>query len=87
MPLEYEGRDVVARLFGVIFGAGRRFDLVPTRANGQLAFGTYLRSATGVHHGTGLFVVTLRGDRVGSMTRFESGVLPWFDLPRLLADR
>ena len=26
-----------------VFGAGRRFDLVPTRANGQPAFGTYLR--------------------------------------------
>lgn len=87
MPLEYEGRDVVARLFGGIFGAGRRFDLVPTRANGQLAFGTYLRTATGVHHGTGLFVVTLSGGRVSAMTRFESGVLPWFDLPRSLPGR
>ena len=40
MPLEYEGRDVVARFCGSIFGAGRRFDLVPTRANGQPAFGS-----------------------------------------------
>lgn len=60
---------------------------MPTRVNGQLAFGTYLRTATGVHHGTGLFIVTLSGNRVSAMTRFESGVLPWFDLPRSLADR
>ena len=52
IPFEYEGRDVVARFFASIFRAGRRFDLVPTRANGQPAFGAYLRaprtaSATG----------------------------------------
>lgn len=44
MPFEYEGRDLVAQFCGNIFGAARRFDLVPTRANGQLAFGAYLRA-------------------------------------------
>jgi ketosteroid isomerase-like protein len=39
MPFEYKGRDVVARFCDSIFGAGRRFDLVRTRANGQPAFG------------------------------------------------
>src|SRR2546430_9946122 len=29
-----------------MFDAGRRFDLVPTRANGQPAFGAYLHAAT-----------------------------------------
>ena len=29
MPFEYEGRDAVARFCAAIFGAGRRFDLVP----------------------------------------------------------
>src|SRR5262245_62933946 len=33
MPFEYEGRDAVARFCASIFRAGRRFDLVPTRAN------------------------------------------------------
>ena len=55
MPFEYEGRDVVARFCASIFGAGRRFDLVPTRANGQPAFGAYLRAPTGIRHGTGLY--------------------------------
>jgi RNA polymerase sigma-70 factor (TIGR02960 family) len=87
MPLEYEGRDVVIRLFDKIFGAGRRFDLVPTRANGQPAFGTYLRAATGTRHGTGLFVLTLSGARICAMTRFENSVLPWFELPRSLPGR
>ncbi|MEV4064313.1 nuclear transport factor 2 family protein [Nonomuraea dietziae] len=84
MPLEYEGRDVVARFCAGIFGSGRRFDLVPTRANGQPAFGAYLRAHTGIRHGTGLFVLTLAGDRICAMTRFENSVLPSFGLPRSL---
>src|SRR5437773_6448369 len=54
MPFEYQGRDVVARFCAGLFGAGRRFDLVPTRANGQPAFGAYLRTPNGLRHGTGL---------------------------------
>jgi len=84
MPFEYEGRDLVARFCAGIFGAGRRFDLVPTRANGQPAFGAYLRAPTGIRHGTGLIVLTLSGDRISAMTRFENSVLPWFGLPRSL---
>ena len=84
MPFEYEGRDVVARFCARILSPGRRFDLLPTRANGQPAFGTYLRGPAGISHGTGLFVLTLSGERICAMTRFESSVLPWFDLPRSL---
>jgi RNA polymerase sigma-70 factor (TIGR02960 family) len=87
IPLEYQGRDVVARLFASIFGSGRRVDLVPTRANGQPAFGAYLRASTGIRHGTGLFVLTLTGDRICAFTRFDNSVLPWFGLPRSLPRR
>ena len=87
MPFEYEGRDVVARFCAGIFGAGRRFDLVPTRANGQPAFGAYLRAPAGISHGIGLYVLTLTGDRICAMTRFENSVLPWFGLPRSLPSR
>jgi RNA polymerase sigma-70 factor (TIGR02960 family) len=87
MPFEYEGRDVVARFCASIFGAGRRFDLVPTRANGQPAFGAYLRAATGIRHGIGLLVLTLTGDGISAITRFDNSVLPWFGLPRSLPSR
>jgi RNA polymerase sigma-70 factor (TIGR02960 family) len=87
MPLEYEGRDVVARFCLSIFRAGRRFDLVRTRANGQPAFGAYLRGPNGIRHGIGLLVLTLTGDRICSITRFENSVLPWFGLPRSLPSR
>jgi RNA polymerase sigma-70 factor (TIGR02960 family) len=87
MPFEYEGRDVVARFCASIFRAGRRFDLVPTRANGQPAFGAYLRAPNGISHGMGLYVLTLTGERIRAMTRFENTVLPWFGLPRSLPSR
>jgi RNA polymerase sigma-70 factor (ECF subfamily) len=86
-PLEYEGRDVVARFYASMIGSGRRFDLVATRANGQPAFGAYLRASTGIRHGTGLLVLTLTGDRICSVTRFDNSVLPWFGLPRSLPGR
>jgi RNA polymerase sigma-70 factor (ECF subfamily) len=84
MPFEYQGRDLVARFCASIFRAGRRFDLIPTRANGQPAFGAYLRAPTGIRHGTGLYVLTLTGHRISAMTRFDNSVLPSFGLPRSL---
>ncbi len=87
MPLEYEGRDAVARFCALLFGSGRRFDLAATRANGQPAFGAYVRAPDGIRHGTGLFVLTLTGDRICAMTRFDNSVLPWFGLPRSLPSR
>jgi RNA polymerase sigma-70 factor (ECF subfamily) len=87
MPFGYEGRDVVAGFCASLFDVGRRFDLVPTRANGQPAFGAYLRAPAGIRHGTGLYVLTLTGDRICAMTRFDNSVLPSFGLPRSLPSR
>ena len=84
IALEYQGRHAATQFCGLIFGAGRRFDLVRTRANGQPAFGAYLRTPTGLSHGVGFFVIALAGDRISAMTRFENSVLPWFGLPRTL---
>jgi RNA polymerase sigma-70 factor (ECF subfamily) len=85
IPLEYHGRDAVARFYASVIGQGRPYDLVPTRANGQPAFGVYVRApAGGIRHGTGLYVLSLAGGRISAITRFETGVLPWFGLPRAL---
>ncbi len=87
MPFGYQGRDVVVRFCAGLFDSGRRFDLVPTRANGQPAFGAYLRGPAGISHGVGLYVLTFAGDRIRAMTRFENSVLPSFGLPRSLPSR
>jgi RNA polymerase sigma-70 factor (ECF subfamily) len=87
IPLEYEGAGVVGEFLAGVLRPGRRFDLVPTRANGQPAFGTYLREPDGRSRGTGLVVLEVRGDRVAALTRFEEHVLPWFDLPPSITRR
>lgn len=84
VPFEYQGRGAAAPFFASIFGAGRRFDLVPVRANGQPAFGAYLRAPGAVRHGTGLYVLTLAGDQICAMTHFDNTVLARFGLPRSL---
>jgi len=44
------------------------------------SFGAYVRGPDGIRHGTSLFVLTLAGDRICALTRFESSVLAWFGL-------
>jgi RNA polymerase sigma-70 factor (ECF subfamily) len=86
VPLEYHGRESAARFLGsVSFRNGRTYDLVPTRANGGLAFGAYRRDpAGGIRHAAGLRVLTLSGNRICGLTRFDNSVLPRFGLPRSL---
>lgn len=84
LPLEYEGRDVVACFYALLFGTSRAYHLIPTRANGQLVFGFYVPAPDGIRHGAGLIVLTPAGDRIRAITCFENTVLPWFGLPRSL---
>jgi RNA polymerase sigma-70 factor (TIGR02960 family) len=84
LPMEYEGIEIVTRFFAAVYASRRTYDLVPTRANGQLAFGVYQHSPDGLRRGVGLTVLTLAGDRICGLTRFESESLAWFGLPRTL---
>ena len=80
-PLEYEGRDPVARFCDLLFLGGRRFSLARTRANRQPAFGAYVHSASGVSQGIGVIAVSLSGERICALTFFEQSALSWFGLP------
>jgi len=86
-PFGYQGRDNVARYWARQFAAGRRYSLVPARANGQPAFGAYPRAPAGIRHPAAFWVLTLAGDQICAITRFEASVLPWFGLPRSLPAR
>lgn len=81
MPLEYEGPGLVGRFLEMLFGAGRKYQLVRTRANGQPALESYIRLPDGSQRATGLFVLSISCGRISAMTRFENSVLPWFRLP------
>ena len=72
VPFGHEGRDAVADYCASLFAAGDRFDLVPVRANGQPAFGAYLRGPAGVRHATAFYVLTLTGGQICGLTRFEA---------------
>jgi len=87
MPLEYQGRELAASFFSTVaFREQRRHRLVPTRANGQPAFGVYVRDeASDAAHALGIFVITLRGTEISALTAFDNSVLSRFGLPRTLA--
>jgi RNA polymerase sigma-70 factor (ECF subfamily) len=89
-PVEYQGPKAIGRFLSTVPAAGalERFRLVPTRANGQPAFGCYLKDPRApIAHAYGLMVLTLRGDRVSAMTGFpDTGVFAAFGLPRTLRE-
>jgi RNA polymerase sigma-70 factor (TIGR02960 family) len=88
LPLEYQGRELAARfLTATAFRPAWTARLIPTRANGQPAFGFYVRDPqTGIAHTIGLLVLTMSGSRICAMTRFDNSVLARFGLPRILPD-
>ena len=82
-PLEYVGPAAIAGFLSTVPAGGRleHFRLVPTRANGQPAFGCYL-----LGRAYGLMVLTLSGDRVVAITGFpDTGLFRHFGLPRTIA--
>ena len=88
-PAQYSGKDVCARVFErAIFGQGRRYRLVPTRANGQPAFGVYVDDPLAdIAHAHGMWVLTLVGGQIKRMTRFDNSVTAQFGLPRTIPKR
>jgi RNA polymerase sigma-70 factor (TIGR02960 family) len=86
VPLEYQGRELAGRFFATVaFRNGRRYRMVPTRANGQPAFGVYLNDPlTHTWRAFGIFVITLSGAEISAITRFDNASLGRLGLPRTL---
>jgi RNA polymerase sigma-70 factor (ECF subfamily) len=83
LPLVWEGAERARLFLAAMEFPGRR--LVATRANGQPAFALYLPDPHGGPlRAAGLLVLTLAGKRITEITRFETGVLPYFGMPRTL---
>ncbi|MBB5114845.1 RNA polymerase sigma-70 factor (ECF subfamily) [Micromonospora echinospora] len=82
----YEGHEQL-RGFLAEVTAGRRWRFLPTSANGQLAFGTYLwNDAAAAYLPAGLDLLVLRGHRVAEVVSFLDARLPAFDLPDRLPE-
>jgi len=90
VTLEYQGPVAIAGFLRDIaaWRGPRRYRLVPTRANGQPAYGFYVQDeGDPVFRGHGMIVLTLEGDRISAITRFiDNSTIRWFGLPETLAD-
>ena len=86
--LEYRGIESARRVFAaVIFRPGCTYRVVPTRANGQPAFGLYLADPhASVYRAYGLQVITTAGDHITAITCFSTSVMTRFGLPRTLPE-
>jgi RNA polymerase sigma-70 factor (ECF subfamily) len=87
LPLEYRGMEAIRNFLATAaLRNGIRQVLIPTRANGQPAFGCYLRDPrTPILHAHGVLVLTLTGSRITTLTRFlDNSLLTMFGLPRSL---
>jgi RNA polymerase sigma-70 factor (TIGR02960 family) len=90
-PHEYQGAAPIGSFLraSARSRAGRRFVLVPARANGEPAFGCYLEAADQERatsdrraDATGLIVLSVAGERITSVTRFlDPEVVGFFGLP------
>jgi RNA polymerase sigma-70 factor (ECF subfamily) len=86
--LEYRGIESAQRvLAAVTFRPGRTYRVVPTRANGQPAFGLYLADPhASVYRAYCLLVITTAGDHITAITSFSTNVMTRFGLPRTLPE-
>ena len=88
-PYEYQGPPAIAKfLHDRAVRRGAPLQLVPTRANGQPAFGCYLADAQApIARAYGIMVLTLTDDRVSAITWFgERSLVSQFGLPRTLPE-
>jgi RNA polymerase sigma-70 factor (ECF subfamily) len=89
-PYEYQGGAAIGRfLRDRAAYRGGPLRIVPTRANGQPAFGCYFPCPhTEIARPYGLLVLTLTGTKIAEITFFaDSSVFPHFGLPRTLPSR
>jgi RNA polymerase sigma-70 factor (TIGR02960 family) len=81
LPQWFRGRDEI-RAFLVHGPLQSRWRFLPASANGQIAFGTYLREEdAGAYLPGGLDVLALRGGRVAEIVAFLDADLTRFGLP------
>ena len=84
--LEYRGIESAQRILAAVsFRPGRTYRVVPTRANGQPAFGLYLADPhASLYRAYCLLVITTAGDHITAITSFSTNVMTRFGLPRTL---
>jgi RNA polymerase sigma-70 factor, ECF subfamily len=82
----FAGRATIGRfLRSWVLTEPGRFLMIPVAANGQPAFGCYMRESDGSYSAYGIQVLTLSGPQVARVTTFsDPGLLATFELPKAL---
>ncbi len=87
-PMWFQGRDAVVAALAESWDAASpgyvgRFQMVPTRANGQPAVATYVRGRDDTNHRAfAISVLRIEGDQIVEVTAFHDlGLFPAFALP------
>ncbi len=88
-PAWYSGRERIGDSWLMPGGPPPRLRYVPTRANGQIALGTYRRDTSGGgYRAIALDILTLRGEAIAAITAFRTPALfETFGLPAVLPAR
>jgi RNA polymerase sigma-70 factor (ECF subfamily) len=92
IPSWYQGRDNIGKLVSATIFSGEangRWRLLPTRANGQLAFGLYRRSGdSGAYKAYGIQVLRGLAEGIEDITTFrDASLFRHFNLPMELPSR
>lgn len=90
IPAWYRGKEAIRALLSRTVFSGQpqgRWRMLPTRANGQPAFGLYRQSETpGPYKAYGIQVVTVSGRTIGDVITFVNpAIFKPFDLPMTLS--
>jgi RNA polymerase sigma-70 factor, ECF subfamily len=81
-PAWFLGHDAIAAFHESLFARGGSYRFVPTRSNGQPAFGIYLRRDTDMFAFRHVQVLTVRADGIARIDAFQAkGLAEAFGLP------
>jgi hypothetical protein len=87
LPMEYHGRDLAGRFFATVaFRTGTPVPWFPTTTNRQPALAIYERDPySQALRANGLFVLTLAGDQIRAITRFDATAVTRCGFPRIMS--
>lgn len=82
IPTWFTGRDTIGRFLLTRLHAPGDIRMIPTSANGQPAFGVYIRDETGAHRPRALLILTIAATGISRITMFhDPSLLELFALP------
>jgi RNA polymerase sigma-70 factor, ECF subfamily len=70
-PQWFTGRETIGEFFATVYARGGSYRFAPTRANGQLAVGVYMRRNSDTHRLHHIAVLTMARDGIARVDAFQ----------------